>query len=103
MDGIYSGLRGTDDRLCVLVVIGVNAKGEKHFLAIEDGVRESTQSPLSASFPAEKSLPVNGTRGTSGLKARGLTAPKAFRFIFESQFAASPFGRTRFVIRDVSN
>ena len=27
-----------------LVVIGVNARGEKHFLAIEDGVRESTQS-----------------------------------------------------------
>ncbi len=43
-DGIYSGLRGTDDRLCALVVIGVNARGEKHFLAIEDGVRESTQS-----------------------------------------------------------
>ena len=43
-DGIYSGLRGTDDRLCVLVVIGVNARGEKHFLAIEDGARESTQS-----------------------------------------------------------
>ena len=29
--------------------------------------------------------------------------PKAFRFIFESQFAASPFGRTRFVMPDVSN
>ena len=43
-DGIYSGLRGTDDRLCALVVIGVNSRGEKHFLAIEDGVRESTQS-----------------------------------------------------------
>ena len=26
-DGIYNGLRGTDDRLCVLVVIGVNARG----------------------------------------------------------------------------
>ena len=43
-DGIHSGLRGSDDRLGVLVVIGVNALGEKHFLAIEDGVRESTQS-----------------------------------------------------------
>lgn len=43
-DGIYSGLRGRDERLCALVVIGVNARGEKHFLAIEDGVRESTQS-----------------------------------------------------------
>ncbi len=44
MDGIHSGLRGEEERLCALVVIGVNANGEKHFLAIEDGVRESTQS-----------------------------------------------------------
>ncbi len=43
-DGIYSGLRAEGQRLCVLVVIGVNERGEKHFLAIEDGVRESTQS-----------------------------------------------------------
>ena len=43
-DGLYSGLRGEGERLCVLVVIGVNTRGEKHFLAIEDGVRESTQS-----------------------------------------------------------
>ena len=43
-DGIYSALRGDRERLCVLVVIGVNARGEKHFLAIEDGARESTQS-----------------------------------------------------------
>ena len=39
-----AALRGDDGRLCVLVVIGVNARGDKHFLAIEDGVRESTQS-----------------------------------------------------------
>jgi len=31
-------------KLCVLVIIDVNERGEKHFLAIEDGVRESTQS-----------------------------------------------------------
>ena len=43
-DGIYSGLRAEDARLCALVVIGVNERGEKHFLAIEDGVRESKQS-----------------------------------------------------------
>ena len=60
-DGIYSVLRGSDDRLCVLVVIGVNARGEKHFLAIEDGVRESTQSWREVLL---------------GLKARGLAAPK---------------------------
>jgi transposase-like protein len=45
----------------VLVVIGVNALGEKHFLAIEDGVRESTQSWREVLL---------------GLKARGLVAPK---------------------------
>ena len=43
-DGIHSGLRGEQDKLCALVIIGVNERGEKHFLAIEDGVRESTQS-----------------------------------------------------------
>ena len=34
-DGIYSGLRSSEDKLCALVVIGVNVRGEKHFLAIE--------------------------------------------------------------------
>ena len=43
-DGVYSGLRSEDTKLCALVIIGVNERGQKHFLAIEDGVRESTQS-----------------------------------------------------------
>ena len=43
-DGVYSGLRGEQMKLCALVIIGVNESGEKHFLAIEDGMRESTQS-----------------------------------------------------------
>jgi putative transposase len=43
-DGVYSGLRAEETKLCALVVIGVNERGEKRFLAIEDGVRESTQS-----------------------------------------------------------
>lgn len=44
MDGIYSGLRSEGQTLCARVVIGVNERGEKPFWAIEDGVRESTQS-----------------------------------------------------------
>jgi transposase-like protein len=44
VDGIYSGLRAERQRLCALVVIGMNADGEKHLLAMEDGIRESTQS-----------------------------------------------------------
>ena len=43
-DGIYSGLRSEEDKLCALVIIGVNERGKKQFLAIEDGIWESTQS-----------------------------------------------------------
>ena len=43
-DGIYSSLRAEETRCCLLVVIGVNERGQKRFLAIEDGVRESTES-----------------------------------------------------------
>ena len=39
-DGIYSGLRAEGQRLCLLVIVAVNERGEKQFLAIEDGVRE---------------------------------------------------------------
>ena len=44
VDGIYSGLRAERERLCVLVMVGINEHGEKRLLALEDGVRESTQS-----------------------------------------------------------
>ncbi len=60
-DGIYSGLRAEQQRLCALVIIGVNERGEKHFLGIEDGLRESTQS--------WRELLLD-------LKARGLNAPQ---------------------------
>jgi len=43
-DGVYSGVRADRAKLCALVVIGVNERGKKRFLVIEDGVRESTQS-----------------------------------------------------------
>ncbi len=33
-DGVYSGLRGEQAKLCALVIIGVNKQGKKHFLAI---------------------------------------------------------------------
>jgi transposase-like protein len=42
-DGIYSKVR-MDDKLCLLVVIGVDDTGRKELLAISDGVRESEQS-----------------------------------------------------------
>ena len=43
-DGVHSGLRGENDKLCALVVVGVTARGQERLLAIEDGVREATQS-----------------------------------------------------------
>jgi putative transposase len=46
-DGIYSTLRGEDDRLCLLVLIGVNVQGDKRLLALSDGYRESKASWLS--------------------------------------------------------
>lgn len=61
VDGIYSGLRAEDMKLCALVVIGVNEQGQKHLLAIEDGVRESTQSWREVLL---------------GLKSRGMNLPK---------------------------
>ena len=60
VDGIYSGLRAEQQRLCALVVLGVTSQGEKRLLAIDDGVRESTQSWREVLLP---------------LKARGLSAP----------------------------
>lgn len=45
-DGIYSTLRGEDDRLCLLILIGVNEQGEKRLLALSDGYRESKASWL---------------------------------------------------------
>lgn len=60
VDGIDSGLRADDQRLCALVVIGVTSQGEKQLLAIEDGVRESTQSWREVLLQ---------------LKARGMKAP----------------------------
>ena len=61
VDGIYSGLRGEEGKLCALVVVGVNTRGKKRFLAIEDGVRESTQSWREVLLK---------------LKDRGMNAPK---------------------------
>ena len=44
-DGVHVSVRlGEDDRLCLLVVIGVREDGVKELPAVEDGYRESTES-----------------------------------------------------------
>ena len=52
--------RLTDDRPCVLVLMGATADGTKELIAIHDGQRESETSWLEV---------------LSGLKDRGLTEP----------------------------
>jgi len=42
-DGIYSNVR-MDNRLCLLVIIGVTEHGIKELVAVEDGFRESSSS-----------------------------------------------------------
>ncbi len=43
-DGVYFNIRSDNDRQCILVIIGVTEQGQKEFIAIEDGYRESEQS-----------------------------------------------------------
>ena len=61
-DGIYCNVRLSDERPCLLVVVGARQDGTKELLAIADGERESEQSWLGV---------------LSDLKARGIKlAPK---------------------------
>jgi transposase-like protein len=59
-DGIYCNVRLTDERPCLLVVVGARADGTKELVALADGERESEQSWLGV---------------LRDLKARGLKAP----------------------------
>jgi transposase-like protein len=43
-DGIHFGCRLTDDRPCVLVLMGATANGTKELVAMADGQRESETS-----------------------------------------------------------
>jgi transposase-like protein len=43
-DGVHFNLRLEEDRLCVLVLMGATATGEKELIAVCDGYRESEQS-----------------------------------------------------------
>jgi transposase-like protein len=44
VDGIHVNVRLEDDRVCLLVMLGVRADGTKELIAVEDGYRESTES-----------------------------------------------------------
>ena len=59
-DGIYVRAGVGTENACVLVVVGVAMDGTKHFLALEEGYRESKESWLEV---------------LRSLRARGMTAP----------------------------
>lgn len=59
-DGIHLNIRLEDDRLCLLVIIGVRPDGTKELIAVEDGYRESADSWAS---------------GLRSLTERGMQAP----------------------------
>ena len=65
-DGVNVNIRlGANKRLCLLVLVGVTATGEKKLLAVESGYRESAEQ----------------WRGVFGdLIARDLQAPRQFTF-----------------------
>jgi transposase-like protein len=44
VDGIHLGIRLAEDKLCLLVMIGVRADGRKELVALADGYRESAES-----------------------------------------------------------
>jgi putative transposase len=60
VDGIHVNVRLEDDRVCLLVMLGVRADGIKELIAVEDGYRESTESWQAM---------------LRGLKQRGLAMP----------------------------
>ena len=59
-DGIHVNVRLEDDRVCLLIMLGVRQDGTKELIAVEDGYRESKESWLSV---------------LRGLKKRGMQAP----------------------------
>ena len=55
-DGIYSNVR-LDDRLCLLVIIGVTEQGRKELVAVEDGFWESADKLEDAADGAARTRP----------------------------------------------
>ncbi len=80
VDGVHVSIRlGEDDRLCLLVVIGVREDGVKELLAVEDGYRESTES-WSAVMRDLKERGINEPKLVVGDGALGIWA--ALRDVF---------------------
>jgi transposase-like protein len=81
-DGIYFNIRLTDDRPCVLVLMGALEDGTKELIALIDGERESAQSWLELLVDAKSRGLVEAPMLATGDGALGFW--KALRQVFPS-------------------
>jgi len=81
-DGIYFNIRLTDDRPCVLVLMGALEDGTKELIAMIDGERESEQSWLELLLDAKSRGLIEAPMLASGDGALGFW--KALRQVFPS-------------------
>jgi len=79
-DGIYFNIRLSDDRPCVLVLMGALADGTKELIAMVDGERESEQSWLTLLIDAKSRGMVDAPKLATGDGALGFW--KAIRQVF---------------------
>jgi putative transposase len=86
VDGVHVSVRlGEDDRLCLLVVIGVREDGVKELLAVEDGYRESTDSWAGGAARSARPRPERAqarsatARSASGPRSRTCSRARAGR------------------------
>jgi putative transposase len=79
-DGIYFNIRLTDDRPCVLVLMGALADGTKELIAMIDGERESEQSWLGLLIDAKSRGLVEAPKLATGDGALGFW--KAIRQVY---------------------
>jgi putative transposase len=81
-DGIYFNIRLTDDRPCVLVLMGATEDGTKELIAMIDGQRESEQSWLELLLDAKSRGLVDAPMLATGDGALGFW--KAIRQVYPS-------------------
>ncbi len=81
-DGIYFNIRLSDDRPCVLVLMGALEDGTKELIAMSDGQRESEQSWLEVLLDAKSRGMIDAPLLATGDGALGFW--KALRQVFPS-------------------
>ncbi len=80
-DGVYFNIRAEEARQCILVIIGVTEQGNKEFVAIDDGYRESEQSWLDLLLDLKRRGLKNGPKLAVGDGALGFW--KALSKVYE--------------------